>query len=309
MPDFQPILTLFNLAGQHPPAIPQAAHLVAYGQQLSSLRSLPGVKIEAESSEVCIAAHITIAAGVRLDQPVHLCFGMFEQHGEQDVHLTLTLEPGAQAELWSHCLFATPQAARHAMHGEFRLMEGAVLRYQEAHFHGTSGNIEVIPCAQVLLEKAARFHADFSLIRGRVGLLDMDYRVDVGEAGVAELLSRAYGFATDAIRIREQVELNGPGARGLLKTRVAVRGHAHADVCGIMEGNAAGARGHIDCMEVVRDQATASAEPQVRVCHPQAKITHEAAIGSVDSKQLETLMARGVTPDEAVDLIVRGMLA
>jgi Fe-S cluster assembly scaffold protein SufB len=37
-------------------------------------------------------------------------------------------------------------------------------------------------------------------------------------------------------------------------------------------------------------------------------LTHEAAIGSVDKKQVETLMARGLTEDEAVDVVVRGML-
>jgi Fe-S cluster assembly scaffold protein SufB len=52
----------------------------------------------------------------------------------------------------------------------------------------------------------------------------------------------------------------------------------------------------------------ASAVPLARVVHPLAKVTHEAAIGTVDRKQLETLMARGLTPDEAVDMIVKGVL-
>jgi Fe-S cluster assembly scaffold protein SufB len=67
--------------------------------------------------------------------------------------------------------------------------------------------------------------------------------------------------------------------------------------------------GHVDCTEIVRDRAVVSAVPEVRVTHPLAKVTHEAAIGSVDSRQLETLMARGLDPDAAVDLIIRGMLA
>ena len=43
--------------------------------------------------------------------------------------------------------------------------------------------------------------------------------------------------------------------------------------------------------------------------HPKAHVTHEAAIGSVDSKQLQTLMARGLSEDEAVDLIIQGLLS
>jgi hypothetical protein len=46
----------------------------------------------------------------------------------------------------------------------------------------------------------------------------------------------------------------------------------------------------------------------VRVSHPQAKVTHEAAIGSVDLKQFETLLQRGLDPDEAVDRIILGIL-
>ena len=37
-----------------------------------------------------------------------------------------------------------------------------------------------------------------------------------------------------------------------------------------------------------------------------AKVTHEAAIGSVDKKQVETLISRGLDESEAVDMIVRG---
>jgi len=39
-------------------------------------------------------------------------------------------------------------------------------------------------------------------------------------------------------------------------------------------------------------------------------VTHKAAIGSIDGRQMETLMAKGLDEDEAVgyDIIVRGIL-
>ena len=69
------------------------------------------------------------------------------------------------------------------------------------------------------------------------------------------------------------------------------------------------ARGHVDCKEIVQDRALAKAVPVVEVSHPLAHVTHEAAIGSVDSKQLQTLMSRGLTEDEATDLIIEGLLS
>ncbi len=48
--------------------------------------------------------------------------------------------------------------------------------------------------------------------------------------------------------------------------------------------------------------------PKLKVVDERAKLTHEAVIGSVDKRQIETLMARGLREDEAVDVVVRGML-
>jgi hypothetical protein len=65
----------------------------------------------------------------------------------------------------------------------------------------------------------------------------------------------------------------------------------------------------VDCKEIIRDRAQARAIPIVDVQHPTAHVTHEAAIGSVDSKQLQTLMSRGLNEDDATDMIIQGLLS
>ena len=165
-----------------------------------------------------------------------------------------------------------------------------------------------MPKSLVKVGKNGRYFTDFTLISGRVGKLDIDYRVETGENAVTELIAKVFGHADDRITIKEEVVLAGENARGLIKTRVALEDDAVAEITGVTEGKAAGARGHVDCMEIVKDNASAKAVPIVSVTNPLAKVTHEAAIGSVDKRQLETLMAHGLTPEEAVDVIVKGVL-
>ena len=186
--------------------------------------------------------------------------------------------------------------------------ENAKMKYSETHCHGPFGGIEVIPKAQVKVGKNGRYFTDFTLTSGRVGRLEIDYEVETGEDAVTELTARVFGHADDDIKIREKVVLSGKNARGLIKTRVAIEDEATAEITGITEGHAEGARGHVDCMEIVKDNAVAKAVPIVSVIHPLAKVTHETAIGSVDKRQMETLMAHGLTPEEAVDVIVKGIL-
>jgi Fe-S cluster assembly scaffold protein SufB len=311
MSDLAPLIDALRLAGEDPGQIltEDTAHLLAYDHQIVGLQSIPGVVVLAKTERNVIQAQVTVVEGFTITQPIHLCFSLLDRFGGQNVELDLIVQPGASATVWSHCLFAHAEQAFHAMQAKVHIQEKASLNYQESHYHGMYGGIKVRPRANIRLEKEARYRSDFSLLLGRVGLLDVDYVVNVGPDAMAEFTSRVYGHGADEICMREQVNLNGEHARGLIKSRIAVEDEASAQVVGIMHGNAAGARGHVDCLEIVRGQGVVSAIPEVQVSHPQAKVTHEAAIGSVDAKQLETLLARGLDPDEAVDRIVLGMLA
>lgn len=310
MAEFAALYQALRHIGEDPAQIitPDTSFLVAYGHELIGLQAAPGVELHAQPGAEGITARVTVQQGRHIEAPVHLCFGLFERYGVQNVTLDLTLQADSRATFWSHCLFTTPEVARHAMTATVTLEAGAELTYNEVHYHGLSGAIEVIPQAEVTVGARARYRADFSLVQGRVGRLAIDYLVKVAEDGVAELTSKIYGRENDAIRLREVVSLDGARARGLIKSRVAVEDAATAEIVGATYGNAAEARGHVDCLEIVRGNATASAVPEVRVSHPQAKVTHEAAIGSVDQQQLETLMARGLAPEEAVDRIILGLL-
>lgn len=287
---------------------PQTAHMVVDGQHLLSLNEIPGVEIQAQTVAGIIDAQLTIAAGTQVPTPIHSCIGMMTSWGTQEIRLRIKLERQAKANLIAHCIFPNVEVARHQMEAEVELEEGAELYYSEGHYHGLSGGMEVIPRARIRVGPRARYFSDFSLTTGQVGELDIDYWVEAGEQAVVELAARVFGHGRDQVRVKDELVLAGDHARGLIKTRVAVEDDASSEVIGITEGKAAGARGHMDCMEIVRGNAEASAEPIVKVSHPLAKITHEAAVGTVDQKQLETLMARGLNPEQAVDVVITGIL-
>ena len=132
---------------------------------------------------------------------------------------------------------------------------------------------------------------------------------DSGIDSVLDMAARISGRGDDQIRIHEKANLKEEGAHGVLRTNIAVRETAKAEIKNTMVASAAFARGHVDCKEIVQDKAIANAIPIVEVHHPKAHVTHEASIGSVDSKQLETLLCRGLTEDDATNLIIEGLLS
>ncbi len=310
MSELEELTACFSGAGGDVKALADAgsAHLAASGHRILSSRTVEGLVVDARETWNGIAARVTVKAGVKLLNPVHMCFGVLHKKGTQKIEMDVRLEAGASAHFIAHCLFPKAEKVRHIMDATVSIGEGAEMRYNETHYHGLSGGVEVVPKLSVKVGRNGRYFTDFTLTTGRVGKLSIDYTVEVAENAVAELTARVFGHGSDDIHIRDKVLLTGKNARGLIKTRVAIENDATAEVTGITEGNAAGARGHVDCMEIVKDRAVARAVPIIQVNDPGAKVTHEAAIGSVDKRQMETLMAHGLLPEEAVDIIVKGML-
>ncbi len=310
MSDFEAILKAYEVSGGDPAFLQSqdVASLIISGNQVLGANRIPGLDVQAESLPDGVRVHLVIEPGTQVENPVHLCFGVLPAEGVQRILVDFEIGADANVEFTAHCTFPNAMQVQHIMDGTIHVGPGATMRYSETHYHGETGGVEVLPRAKVTVDEKGRYFTYFNLHKGRAGKIEFDYEVDVAAEGVAELNARAMGYGDDEILIKETIRLNGEGARGLAKSRLAVRDQARSEVVGTTEGNAPFSRGHVDCVEIVRDQAIANAVPIVRVSDPQAYVTHEAAIGTVDKKELETLRARGLDEDEAVDVIVRGML-
>lgn len=301
---------LYEYAGLHEETFrdPDAAHVVISQNKVLGMHTVPGLQIDAEELSDGVKASIRVQPDRIIEKTVHLCFGVIPKTGLQRIVMDVKLERNSKIDILAHCVFPQAEDVRHVMEGTIRIDEGARYAYLEKHVHSSLGGVKVYPKTEVRVGRGGKFYTEFELLKGRVGLIDIDYEVYCEEQAVMDMTARISGRSDDLIRVRETGHLLGEGARGVLRSKVAVRDEARAEIYNKMTASAPHARGHVDCKEIVQDRAKATAVPIVEVNDPRAHITHEAAIGSVDSKQLETLLSRGLTEDEAVELIIKGML-
>jgi len=285
------------------------AKLVVHENRVLANDGIKGLKIDTEETESGVRVNFTIEKGTKIDRPVHLCFGLLPKEGLQEIIMKVDAQDDSEVSVVAHCIFPNAVRVIHKMDADINIGNNAKFDYKETHYHGEDGGIEVIPKARVRVGKGGVWQSTFSLSQGLVGKLDYDFEVFCQEKAVAELVVKAYGRGSDDIKILEKIHLDGRGARGMAKSRLVLSDKARAEVRGETYGNAPYARGHVDCMELVNGtEAVAVAIPIVSVTYDTAKVTHEAAIGSIDRRQVETLMARGLDEDEAVDVIVKGIL-
>jgi len=309
--EYQGMIDAYEKAGGDKSALQSrdVAKLVIHENRVLSADSVKGLKLETKETETGVNVNLLVEEGSKIPHPVHLCFGVLPKEGLQEIVFKVKAGDNSQVHVIAHCIFPSAVKVIHKMDADIEIGSNARFDYKETHYHGEFGGIEVIPKARVKVGKGGVWQSTFSLSQGLVGKLDYDFEVVCQEKAVAELIVKAYGRGSDDIKIWEKIYLNGTGARGMAKSRLVLGDKAKAEVRGETYGNAPYARGHVDCMELVNGtEAVARAIPIVSVTNGKAKVTHEAAIGSIDRKQIETLMARGLDEDEAVDVIVRGIL-
>jgi uncharacterized protein len=288
---------------------PDVARLVIDRDRVISSNLVEGIEVKPVEIKDGVKVKLTVKEGMVIGKPVHLCFGVTSETAVQNIIIDAEIKKNASVSLLAHCVFPVAKDVLHNMEAKIHVGENANYTYLERHIHSDSGGIKVTPKTRVVLEKKARFRTEFELIRGRVGLIDIDIETICGQSSVMEMTARINGTGKDSIKIKETGYLEGGYSRGVLTSRVALRDSAKAEIFNKLIASGDHSRGHVDCKEIVQDKAIASAVPIVEVRNPTAHVTHEASIGSVDLKQLETLMSRGLSEDKAVDMIIEGLLS
>ena len=284
-------------------------HLIINANEVLSSHQVEGLVMEPEELPDGVRAKLRVKKGVKIGSPVHLCFGLLPERGVQHIIMDIEIEDEAEVSFMAHCTFPNAVEVEHLMEARIQVGRQARYSYFERHWHSEEGMVKVVPVARIELGERARFSTEFELLKGRVGLIDMDYRTICQAGSSAEMKARIFGRQDDLIKIREAALLQGEGSRAALTTHIAVKNQARAEINNEIIAEALYARGHVDCKEIIQDSGIARAVPVVEVRNPKAHVTHEAAIGSVDSKQLQTLMSRGLSEEEAVDLIIEGLLS
>ncbi len=286
-----------------------AAYVVLHANAVLAAHSIPGIEILSSETPEGIDATIRVLENQHLEKPVRLCFGHLGTEGVQRINTTIHIEKGARATFLSYCIFPNAVQFLHAMEGSITVEEGGDFTYNEIHVHGPKGRIDVRPKTRVILKDRALYRGDFTLVEGRVGNLDIHMEVAAqGERSRVELTSKVYGKYDDSCKVRDVIVLSGKDSSALIKARVVLKDRSSGIFVGLIDGAAPGARGHVDCAEVVQGEAKAEASPVVRASHPEAEVTHEAAIGRIANDKIEGLMAKGLDEDQAVDIIVSGLL-
>lgn len=250
---------------------------------------------------------IRVRKGYHAKNPVQTCMLIKNKNTMQNLHNIILIEEGASLEIITGC--TTDRHANHALHigvSEIYIKEGGSLSFSMIHNWGVDTTVR--PRTGCVLEKDATYTNNY-VILNPVGTMQ-GYPVAYlnGEGASCTYNTICLSHKESNIDSGGAVIMNAPNTSAEIMSRSINKG-GRMIARARLSGNAEKVKAHLECRSIVlEDGGITLAVPELESSVSDVEMTHEAAVGKIDQDQIEYLMSRGLSEDEAVSMIVRGFL-
>ncbi len=249
---------------------------------------------------------IRAEAGVRAERPVQSCLYIAKEGFAQNVHNVVIAEPGSDLHIITGCATAPHLiAGLHIGVSEFYVKKGARLTFTMIHDWGEK--VDVRPRSVTVVEEGGVLVSNYISLRplGTLQMFPTTYLSGRGAVGrFNSILVASRGSFLD---VGARIILDAPETRAEIISRAITYG---GDIIarGDLVGKAQGIKAHLECKGLILNDGLMQAIPELTGHVPGVEMSHEAAVGKIDRREIEYLMARGLDEETAVSTIVRGFL-
>ena len=245
-------------------------------------------------------------AGVNAEAPVQACLYIAKNGFAQNVHNIVVAEEGSSLHIITGCATAPHLVSGlHVGVSEFYVKKNATLTFTMIHDWGAEVNVR--PRTVTTVEEGGVIISNYISLRP-VGSLQMFPTTHLnGPGAVARFNSILVAAEGSHLDVGSRVVLNAPDTRAEIISR-GISSGGTIIARGDLVGKCAGVKAHLECKGLILNNGLMQAIPELSGTVPGVEMSHEAAVGKIDQREIEYLMARGLDEDAAISTIVKGFL-
>jgi uncharacterized protein len=239
--------------------------------------------------------------------PVQACLYLSKARLAQKVHNIIIAEEGSELHIITGC--ATAHKNEPGLHmgvSEFYIKKNAKITF--TMIHNWNPEVAVRPRTGVIIEDNGLFLSNYLLLKPVRSLQMYPSARCEGENATVRYNSVLLAGKGSSLDVGSRAILNGKGSRTEIISRAITTG-GNIIARGYIEGNAPEVKGHLECRGLILEGGgIIHAIPELKGSLAGIDLSHEAAVGKIAEEEVEYLMARGLTRDEATATIVRGFM-
>ena len=249
-----------------------------------------------------------IMPGAEITFPLQSCLLITRKNLEQRVHNIIIAEEGSKANIITSCVqHSSVPKASHLGVSEIYVKKGATLNFTMVH--QWSENTLVRPRTATEIGDGATFVSNYVCMHPVRDVQMYPAAFCNGANSTVSFNNILYGKTNSLLDIGSKAVLTGKGSKAEMISRAIAREGSKMIIRGLIEGDNADCRGHLECRGLLIDEeAFLQSIPELIAKKKGVEITHEAAVGKISEREITYLMTRKLSRDQAVSLIIRGFM-
>lgn len=245
--------------------------------------------------------------GSRTIYPLQACLYIREPRFVQRVHNVVIAEEGSELHIITGC--ASEHEIKASLHlgvSEFYVKKGARITFTMVH--NWAEGMDVRPRSGIVVEEGGLFMSNYVVMEPLRTLQLYPTARLVGEGAVARFHSILVAQPGSELDVGSRVILSAPRCSAEIISRAITKG-GYIAARGHIRGEVGGVKAHLECRGLILDgRGVIHAVPELEGRAEDVDMSHEAAVGKIAQEEVEYLMARGLSEEEATSTIVRGFL-
>jgi Fe-S cluster assembly protein SufB len=239
--------------------------------------------------------------------PVQACLYLKSEDVSQNVHNIIIAEEGSELHIITGCATDSPESrGLHVGISEFYVKKDAKITF--SMIHNWAENVAVRPRSAIRVEEGGVFLNNYICMHPVQSLQLYPSAHLVGERATARFNSVLLAPEGSHMDVGSKAVLSAPETRCEIIARAITTGGEVINR-GLLVGEVAGVKAHLECRGMIlKGGGRIYAIPELDGKVEGVDMSHEAAVGKIAREEVEYLMARGLSEDEAVATIVRGFM-
>ncbi len=250
---------------------------------------------------------VRIFPGEKVVYPLQACLYIRTDRVAQKVHNIVIVEEGAELHIITGCA-SNPHAVAglHVGVSEFYIKKGSKLTYTMIHEWGEK--VHVRPRTGIIVEEGGTIVSNYISLDKVASVESFPTCRLVGPEAVGQFSSIIAAPQGAHLDLGSRVILEAPECRAEIISRTVCYG-GEVIARGHLIGKAPNIKAHLECQGLMlSDEGFIRAIPELEAHFANVDMSHEAAVGKIAKEEIEYLMARGLTEEEATSLVVKGFL-
>ena len=286
-------------------AVPDGAYNIRENSTSAGRRSTDSIKIENKEGAPGIV--VTVADGTK-NQSVHIPVIITETGITETVYNDFFIGEDCDVLIVAGCGIHNSGEEKSAHDGVHSLKVGknSRVRYVEKHYAEGKGSRSMAPRMTVELSEGATVEIE-TVQLGGVSDSIRETAIDAAENASVLITERIMTSGVETVESKTTVNLNGNGSTARINSRSVAREKSKQIFYPAINGNA-DCFGHVQCDSIIMDSATVRSIPEICANDLNARLIHEAAIGRIAGDQILKLQTLGLSPEQAEERILAGLL-